>query len=55
MLYLSRHITLRKAAYYEGLRRVTEEAAWQDWVLYMLDAVEQTSVRTQRQSPTSWP
>ena len=49
MLYLSRHITLRKAAYYEGLRRVTEEAAWQDWVLYMLDAVEQTSVRTQRQ------
>jgi Fic family protein len=49
VLYLSRHIIDHKAAYYEGLRRVTEEGAWQDWVLFMLDAVEQTSVRTHRQ------
>jgi Fic family protein len=49
VLYLSRFIIDHKAAYYEGLRRVTEEGAWQDWVLYMLDAVEQTSVRTHRQ------
>ena len=49
VLYLSRYIIDHKTAYYEGLRRVTEEGAWQDWVLYMLDAIEQTSVRTQQQ------
>jgi len=49
VLYLSRYIIDHKAAYYEGLRRVTEEGAWHDWVLYMLDAVEQTSIRTHRQ------
>ena len=49
VLYLSRHIIDHKAAYYEGLRRVTEEGAWTDWLLYMLDAVEQTSLRTHQQ------
>jgi Fic family protein len=49
VLYLSRHIIDHKAAYYEGLRRVTEEGAWIEWVLYMLDAVEQTSLRTRQQ------
>ncbi len=49
VLYLSRYIIDHKPAYYEGLRRVTEEGAWADWVLYMLDAVEQTSLRTRRQ------
>lgn len=49
IFYLSRHIIEHKAAYYEGLRRVTEEGAWSDWVLYMLDAVEQTSLRTRQQ------
>ena len=37
--YLSRYIIEHKLAYYEGLRRVTEEGAWGDWVLYMLDAM----------------
>ncbi len=45
VLYLSRYIIDHKAAYYEGLRRVTEEGAWGDWLLYMLDAVEQTCSR----------
>ena len=49
VLYLSRYIIEHKAAYYEGLRRVTEEGAWGDWVFYMLDAVEQTSLRTRQQ------
>ena len=49
VLYLSHYIIDHKNAYYEGLRRVTEEAAWEDWVLYMLDAVEQTSLRTHGQ------
>jgi Fic family protein len=47
VLYLSRYIIDHKAAYYEGLRRVTEEGSWEDWVLYMLAAVEETSARTQ--------
>lgn len=49
VLYLSRYIIDHKQAYYDGLRRVTEEGAWESWVLYMLDAIEQTSLRTQRQ------
>jgi Fic family protein len=49
VLYLSRYVIDHKAAYYDGLRRVTEEGAWADWVLYMLDAVEQTSLRTHQQ------
>lgn len=49
ILYLSRHIIEHKPAYYEGLRRVTEEGGWGDWVQYMLDAVEQTSLRTRQQ------
>ncbi|WP_238446666.1 Fic family protein [Azohydromonas australica] len=49
VLYLSRYIIEHKNAYYDGLRRVTEDGAWEDWLLYMLDAVEQTSIRTQRQ------
>ena len=28
---------------------MTEEGAWGDWVLYILDAVEQTSLRTRQQ------
>lgn len=49
VLYLSRYIIDHKNTYYEGLRRVTEEAAWEDWILFMLDAVEQTSIQTHRQ------
>ena len=49
VLCLSRYIIDNKPAYYESLRRVTEEGAWADWVLYMLDAVEQTSLRTHQQ------
>lgn len=49
MLYLSRYIIDHKPARYEGLRQVTEEGAWGDSVLYMLDAVERTSVHTRQQ------
>lgn len=47
VLYLSRYIIDHKQDYYEGLRRVTEEGAWEPWILYMLAAIEETSVRTQ--------
>lgn len=46
VLYLSRYIIQRKGDYYVGLRRVTDEDAWEDWVLYMLDAIEQTALDT---------
>lgn len=45
VLYLSKSIIDRKHEYYRGLRRVTEEADWQSWILFMLDAVEDSSRR----------
>ncbi len=46
VLYLSQFIIANRAAYYDGLRRVTEEQAWEDWILYVLRAVEVTSLET---------
>ncbi len=46
VLYLSRHITQTKADYYSLLQAVREEGAWERWVLYMLDAVAETSQTT---------
>jgi hypothetical protein len=31
------------------LRKITEEANWQDWILYMLDMVEQTLLKGRSQ------
>lgn len=44
VLYLSRHIVRTKATYYRLLQEVRERDLWEDWVLYMLDAIEQTSI-----------
>lgn len=43
VLYLSRHIIQNKSAYYNGLRRVTENGDWEAWILYMLAAVKETA------------
>ena len=43
VLYLSRHIIDHKGDYYAGLKRVTEDHAWEPWILYMLDAIAQTA------------
>ena len=48
MLYLSKYIIDRKPEYYRRLRRVTENGEWEAWVLYMLEAVENTSVFTRQ-------
>lgn len=45
VLYLSSHIVRTKADYYYLLQTVREQDRWEDWVLYMLDAVEQTAVQ----------
>ena len=46
VLYLSRYIMRHKAQYYRGLQAVREKEAWEAWVLYMLNAVEETSRET---------
>ncbi|WIM06795.1 MAG: Fic family protein [Candidatus Nitricoxidivorans perseverans] len=46
VLYLSRHIVRTKPDYYRLLQDVREHDAWEDWVLYMLTAVERTAAET---------
>jgi len=46
ILYLSRYIIEHKSDYYGGLRRVTEEGKWEEWILFMLRAVEETALAT---------
>jgi len=48
VLYLSRYITQHKDKYYQLLQAVRTDNAWEDWVLFMLNAVAETSVTTLR-------
>ena len=43
VLYLSRYIIGNKRAYYDRLLAVTTESAWEDWILYMLEAIRETA------------
>ena len=43
ILYLSRFIIAHKADYYSLLLGVTRDAAWEPWVLFMLEGIEQTA------------
>jgi cell filamentation protein, protein adenylyltransferase len=43
VLYLSGYIIRRKADYYSLLLKVTTGQAWEDWVLFMLQAVHETA------------
>ena len=43
ILYLSQYINTNRETYYKLLRGVTAKAEWEAWVLFMLDAVEQTA------------
>ncbi len=43
VLYLSRYIIARKSEYYRLLLAVTRDQAWEPWLLYMIEAVEQTA------------
>lgn len=43
VLYLSRYLIGNKRAYYDRLLAVTTEGAWENWILYMLEAVEETA------------
>lgn len=46
LLYLSRYIIETKSDYYRLLRSVTAEGTWEEWILYILRGVEQTSRQT---------
>lgn len=46
ILYLSRYVIAHKADYYRLLREVTERNGWEQWVLFVLDGVEDTATWT---------
>jgi Fic family protein len=48
VLYLSSYIVRNKADYYRLLQAVRDDDAWEEWVLYMLQAVETTAQQTLR-------
>ncbi|NJS37366.1 MAG: Fic family protein [Brachymonas sp.] len=46
VLYLSQYIVHTKAQYYRLLQSTRDQDTWEEWVLYMLTAVEQTARQT---------
>lgn len=45
-LYMSKYIILNKDDYYFKLGGVTQRHDWEDWIIFMLDAIEKTSILT---------
>lgn len=46
ILYLSHYIIHNKSEYYRLLQAVRTDDTWEEWILYMLDSVEQTAYDT---------
>jgi len=46
ILHLSNYIIKHKANYYRLLQEVRTKDKWEEWILYMLDGIEQTSKET---------
>ncbi len=46
ILYLSRYIILNKGNYYKLLQEIRETDNWENWLLFMLDGIEQISKET---------
>ncbi len=46
VLYHSAYIIQNKSDYYRCLREVTENEKWEQWILFMLQAVEETAFHT---------
>jgi Fic family protein len=46
VLYHSTYIIQHKETYYKKLRMVTEEDQWEEWILFMLEAVRDTAKNT---------
>ena len=43
ILYLSKYIINNKSEYYSLLQKVTDEQNWEDWIVFILKAVEETA------------
>ncbi len=48
ILYLSKYVIDHKAGYYNALNQVTQKQEWEQWVLYMLEAISETSRFTEQ-------
>jgi Uncharacterized conserved protein len=46
ILYLSRYIISNKAEYYKRIQAVRDEKDWENWILFILKGVEETSSQT---------
>ena len=46
ILYLSKYIIKNKPDYYRLLQEIRTKNAWEDWIVYMLKGVEETSLNT---------
>ena len=46
ILYLSSYIIKHKSEYYQFLQRVRDENLWEDWIIFMIKGVEETSKET---------
>jgi len=46
VLYLSRYIIRHKNDYYRLLQKVRESGKWEEWILYMLEGIEQTAAES---------
>ncbi len=54
ILYLSNYIIKNKSNYYRLLQEVREKWVWDEWILYMLDAIEKTSLDTMEMIKSIW-
>lgn len=48
ILYLSRNIIRNKSAYYQNIQDVRDNDNWENWLLFMITAVEETAYETIR-------
>lgn len=46
ILYLSGYIIKTKQDYYHLLQHVRDSGSWEEWIIYILDGIEQTSLKT---------
>jgi len=46
ILYLSRYINQNKNQYYKLLQSVRDNENWEEWILFILKAIEETSIHT---------
>lgn len=49
ILYLSSYIIQNKPEYYRLLNYVNKSGEWEEWILFMLNAVEETAIETKRE------